>query len=32
MREKLATLFAILLGVLSVALALVFAAMQSGLI
>ena len=32
MRERLSTLFAILLGVISLALALVFAAMQSGML
>lgn len=32
MREKISTLFAILLGVLSFVLALVFAAMQSGIL
>jgi hypothetical protein len=32
MREKLSTIFAILIGVVSVALALLFAAVQSGLV
>lgn len=32
MREKLSTIFAVLIGVISVAIALAFAALQSGLI
>lgn len=32
MREKLSTLFAILLGMISLILALIFAAMQSGML
>jgi hypothetical protein len=32
MREKLSTIFAIMIGVISVALALLFAAVQSGLV